>query len=182
MKTHVLLWVSVSVLTVAVALLFASTSVLRNEIGTMHIELASVRDSLALVHRVVDSLKAQQPGLGEYMTTMQLHAAKLWFAAGAANWKLAGYELAELDETMVAAEALHARRDSVDVSSVLESVRRTQLPVIGQLLRTKSTGGFIDAYGQTLAACNGCHRPAGYGYIHIIIPASEPVTSQQWKE
>lgn len=43
------------------------------------------------------------PGLGEFMTTMQLHMGKVWFAGKASNWDLARYELDELRETMEAA-------------------------------------------------------------------------------
>ena len=182
MTMHVRLWVSVGVLALAVVMLIVSISAVRNETVRMRGELAGVRDSLVIAYRAVDSLKAREPGLGEYMSTMQLHVAKLWFAGKAANWTLARYELDELDETMTAAEALHARKDSVDVSSVLESVRQTQLPVIGQSLAMKNAVAFRDAYGQTLAACNGCHRPAGFGFIRIIIPHGEPVSNQQWNE
>ena len=49
----------------------------------------SLRDSLKDVQQQLDQLKQQAPGLGEYMSTIQLHAAKLWFADGASNWDLA---------------------------------------------------------------------------------------------
>ncbi len=182
MKTHPIVWAGIGVLAVALIVLLPVTLSLRRETGAMRVELTGMRDSLMLLHRVADSLKQQQPGLGEYMSTMQLHAAKLWCAARESNWKLAGYELDELDETMGAAEGLHARKDNVDVSSVLESVRRTQLPVIGASLKMRNARAFDDAYRQTLAACNGCHRPAGYGFIRIIIPTGAPVTNQQWRE
>ena len=44
--------------------------------------VASLQDSLRDIQQQLDQLKAQAPGLGEYMSTIQLHAAKLWFAAG----------------------------------------------------------------------------------------------------
>jgi hypothetical protein len=46
-------------------------------------------DLQALVKRAeaeVAKLKEAAPGLGEYMSTIQLHAGKLWFAAKASNW------------------------------------------------------------------------------------------------
>src|SRR5437016_9224862 len=80
-----------------------------------------------------------------------------------------------------AAEALHARKNNVDITSVLQSVRQTQLQLVERAIGKKNIGAFKDAYGQTLSACNGCHRPAGYEFIHIIPPTGEPVTNQQWK-
>jgi hypothetical protein len=51
-----------------------------------------------------------RPGLGEYMTPIQLHAAKLWFAAKVANWEFAEYELDELKETIEGAQTLNAEK------------------------------------------------------------------------
>jgi hypothetical protein len=143
--------------------------------------LPQVRDSLALLHRAMDSLKAQAPGLGEYMSTIQLHTAKLWFAAHAANWKLAKYEHDELEETIEAVEALRAKKNSVELSPILQSVRANQLPLIRRAIEKPSLSEFKSAYSQTLAACNGCHQATGYEFIHIITPARDPVTNQQWR-
>jgi hypothetical protein len=44
------------------------------------------------------------------MTTIQLHTAKLWFAAKASNWELAVYELHELEETMEAVKKLNVEK------------------------------------------------------------------------
>jgi hypothetical protein len=173
--------VAVVVLISAVALHFLWVSSARKETRVLNETVAQMRDSLALLHQVVDSLKAQTPGLGEYMSTIQLHTAKLWFAGQAANWKLAKYEHDELEETIEAAEALHAKKNDVDISAVLRSVRKTQLPLIQQAIDKRSLRVFEGAYGETLAACNGCHQPAGYEFIHIIPPKREPVTNQLWK-
>jgi uncharacterized protein YhaN len=143
--------------------------------------LHRLQDSLASVRQELDSLKKQAPGLGEYMSTIQLHTAKLWFAGEAGNWKLARYEHDELKETIVAAEALHARKRRVDISAVLQSLRETQLQLIEQAIARRDRRGFESAYSLTLATCNGCHRPAGYEFIRIIVPTREPVTNQQWK-
>jgi hypothetical protein len=154
---------------------------LRKENERMSAEVAALNERLAGTAREVDSLRAQTPGLGEYMSTIQLHAAKLWFAAFNGNWPLARYELDELSETMESAEGLHAVKNKVDVSSVLQGVRQTQLAQIALSIRNRDLRAFKSAYGETLAACNGCHRPAGFEFIHIILPAQPPVTNQEWK-
>src|SRR5580692_4438898 len=51
----------------------------------------------------IDSLQSQikniyKPDLGEFMLSIQMHHAKLWFAGEAQNWKLADYELHEMEE------------------------------------------------------------------------------------
>ncbi|MGA9363914.1 MAG: hypothetical protein WBW16_06040 [Bacteroidota bacterium] len=166
------------VLIVKIASLSSATSSQKKEFTRT---AAALQDSLQKLNGELDSLEKQMPGLGEYMTTMQLHMAKLWFAAQAANWELANYELGELQETIEGAEALHAFKNKVDISSVLQSVRQAQTVLLGQAISERSIHNFMTAYDQTLAACNGCHRPAGYGFVHIVKPLAPPVTNQQWK-
>src|SRR6516225_10026431 len=43
---------------------------------------------------------AYKPGLGEFMLGIQVHHAKLWFAGTSQNWKLADFELGEINETL----------------------------------------------------------------------------------
>ncbi len=142
--------------------------------------VALLQDSLKDIQQQLDQLKQQAPGLGEYMTTIQLHAAKLWFAVGASNWDLALYELDEMSETMDGARALHAFKNGLDISGVLQSVQETQIPLMRQAIISRASPTFTSAYGETLDACNSCHRSAGYGFISIMPPTAPPVTNQRW--
>ncbi len=142
--------------------------------------VASLQDSIRDIQQQLDQLKAQAPGLGEYMSTIQLHAAKLWFAVEASNWELASYEVGEMSETMDGARALHVFKNGLDVSGVLQSVQETQIPLMRQAIESNKRASFSDAYGQTLDACNGCHKSAGYGFISITTPTAPPVTNQRW--
>ena len=144
--------------------------------------VASLRDSLRTLHAQVDSLRQQSPGLGEYMTTMQLHAAKLWFAVKESNWDLAPYEVGELNETIDGATALHVFRNNVNIAGVLQGVQQTQIQSLKQSLEAKNRKHFTVAYKQTLEACNGCHTSAWYKFISIIPPTREPVANQRWSK
>jgi hypothetical protein len=128
----------------------------------------------------VKILKDLAPGLGEYMTTIQLHAGKLWFAAKATNWDLAQYELDELKETMEAAKGLNAEKNGIKISNVLDSVLQTQIAELDKSVKSKKQTDFQKSYDETLSACNGCHTEAGYKFIRIIRPSAPPVTNQQW--
>ena len=144
-------------------------------------ELASLQDSLKRAQADLASAKQAVPGLGEYMTTIQLHAAKLWFAAKASNWELADYELDELKETMEAAKALNAEKNGVKISGVLDSVLQTQVSQLAEAIKRKSPAEFQKLYEETLSACNGCHMEAGFKFIHIVRPSAPPVTNQKWE-
>jgi len=144
-------------------------------------ELASLRDSLKRAQAELASAKELAPGLGEYMTTIQLHAGKLWFAAKALNWDLAQYELDELKETMEAAKGLNAEKNGVKISNVLDSVLQTQVAELDKSIKRKSAPEFQKSYDEALSACNGCHTEAGFKFIHIVRPSAPPVTNQRWE-
>lgn len=178
-------YIALAVLLLAVVVLASIVSTLSGKIETqgksLVSTLATTQDSLVILRRQIDSLKQQVPGLGEYMSAIQLHISKLWFAGQASNWNLASYELNELGEAVEGAEALHAIRDSVSVTGVLQSVHNSQLETLKQSILGKKRKTFLNAYSQTLDACNGCHRSAGYSFIHIMMPTAPPVTNQRWE-
>src|SRR5262245_37833673 len=120
------------------------------------------------------------PGLGEYMTTMQLHVGKLWFAGQANNWDLASYELDELREAMEAAQTLHAKKNSVDISGVLAATIEGQIRRVDEAVDKKSKKDFTRSYDEALSACNGCHEQSGHQFIKITRPTAPPVSNQRW--
>jgi Skp family chaperone for outer membrane proteins len=142
---------------------------------------ADLQASIKRVEANLAKLNEAAPGLGEYMTTIQLHAGKLWFAAKALNWELAEYELDELKETMEAAKGLNAEKNGVRISNVLDSVLQTQVAALDKSLKSKSRSEFQRSYDEILSACNGCHESAGYKFIHIVPPTAPPVTNQRWE-
>jgi hypothetical protein len=143
--------------------------------------LTALQDSLTRMQADIKAAKELAPGLGEYMTTIQLHAGKLWFAAKASNWELAEYELDELKETMEAAKGLNVEKNGVKISNLLDAVLQTQVAALDKSIKRKSQAEFQKSYDETLSACNGCHTEAGYRFIHIVRPTTPPVTNQRWE-
>src|SRR5262247_1689473 len=178
-------WVIVTLALVALAVILLRVSSLSHEARDLAARneraLAGLQESLKRAHADIATAKETAPGLGEYMTTIQLHAGKLWFAAKASNWELAEYELDELKETMEAAKALNAEKNGVKISGVLDSVLQTQVSRLADSIKRKSQVDFQTSYDATLSACNGCHTEAGYRFIHIVRPAAAPVSNQTWE-
>src|SRR5713226_437079 len=139
MKYSIYLFGGLILLLVVVIVLFARVLSLSGEIQSLaeknDRKVTTFEDSLKRVQAELAATKEAAPGLGEYMTTMQLHTGKLWFAAKAQNWELAEYELDELSETMEAAEALHAVKGGVNTSEVIDSVRETQIAQIAEAIK-----------------------------------------------
>ena len=142
--------------------------------------VAALQDSTKRMQAELAIAKELAPGLGEFMTTIQLHTGKLWFSAKAANWDLAEYELDELKETMEAAKSLNVEKNGVKISNVLDSVLQTQVAKLSESIKRKSSSEFEKSYDETLSACNGCHTESGHKFIRIVRPTLPPVTNQQW--
>jgi hypothetical protein len=143
--------------------------------------IAGLQASLKSVQTDLASAKELAPGLGEYMTTIQLHAAKLWFAAKASNWRLAEYELHELEETMEAVKKLNVEKNGVKISNVMDGVLQTQIAQLEESVKQKNPAAFQKFYDETLSACNGCHTESRHPFIQIIRPIAPPVTNQKWE-
>jgi len=167
-----------------IVILFFRVLSLENRVGNSGArnggEIAALQASMKRMQAELETAKELAPGLGEFMTTIQLHAGKLWFAAKATNWDLAEYELDELKETMKAAQNLNVEKGGVKISNVLDSVLHTQIAQLAESIKHKSSSEFQKSYDQTLSACNGCHTESGHKFIRIIRPTAPPVTSQQW--
>jgi hypothetical protein len=123
MKYEALRWGVVAVSVIVILFLFVRVVSLGNEVQGLRDkndrDLVALDDSLKRVQADFAAAKESVPGLGEYMTTIQLHAGKLWFAAKISNWELAQYQLDELKETMEAAKGLNAEKNGVKISGVL---------------------------------------------------------------
>ena len=142
--------------------------------------IESLQDSVRIMGRQLDSVKQQSPGLDKYMTTIQLHIAKLWYAFSAANWELANYEVNELNGAIDGAKTLHAIKNNVNTAGVLQSVQDTQVLSMHNAVSSKDHQLFSAAYHATIDACNGCHKSAGYGFISVAMPTAPPVSNQNW--
>ena len=185
MKYAAYLWGIVVLSLIVIVFLLVKIRSLGNEVQGIRDrnshELAALQESLKRAQADVATGKDLAPGLGEYMTTIQLHAGKLWFAAKALNWELADYELDELKETMEAAKAVNAKKNGVKISAVLDSVLQTQVAQLAETIKQKNQIEFQKSYDETLSACNGCHTEAGYKFIQIVRPTAPPVANQRWE-
>jgi heme exporter protein D len=181
MKYAAYLWGAVAICIVLIAVLFWQLDGLNGRVRTVEASNDTLQKSLTRMQADVKAQKELAPGLGDYMTTIQLHAGKLWFAARASNWKLAEYEINELKETMEAARALNAEKNGVKISNVLHAVLQTEVAQLAESVKRKNQAEFLKSYDDTLSACNGCHFEAGYEFIHIVRPSAPPVTNQRWE-
>jgi hypothetical protein len=173
--------VSLIVVVILLVRVFSLTSEIQATNERNDRTLAALQESLKYLQAELAAAKELAPGLGAHMTTIQLHAGKLWFAVKASNWELAAYELHELEETMEAVKKLNVEKNGVKISNVMDAVLQTQIAQLEKSIKQQNQAEFQKSYDETLSACNGCHTESGHKFIQIGRPTAPPVTNQKWE-
>jgi hypothetical protein len=119
---------------------------------------------------------AYKPGLGEMMTGMQLHHAKLWYAGVNDNWPLADFEIKELFETV--ADIQHYNKDRAEVKLI--PMVTSVLTDLNNKIKQKDAVGFKSSFQLLTNTCNSCHMATGFDFNVITIPSGLPVTNQDF--
>src|SRR5665647_1872089 len=69
------------------------------------------------------AVQPYKPGLGEIMSGVQMHHAKLWFAGINNNWDLSFYEIKEIRELLVMAKQVETdRKEVADIPMIYDNL------------------------------------------------------------
>jgi hypothetical protein len=133
----------------------------------------------ATLQAQVDSLQRKvensyRPGLGEFMSGIQVHHAKLWFAGKAGNWGLADFETKEIREAIDDINLYCTDRPEV----VSLPMIKPPLDSIDEAIRIKSIVQFKSGFVLLTNTCNNCHRATKHEFNVIQIPLTPPFTNQ----
>jgi len=130
----------------------------------------------------IDSLEKQldktyRPGLGEFMTGIQLHHAKLWFAGQNQNWPLADFEIHEIQESLDNIDVFCKDRPEVKSIGMLKPAMDSVTDAIGQ----KNLQSFQHSFSLLTNTCNNCHKATDHGFNVVTIPTNPPVSNQDFR-
>ena len=130
----------------------------------------------------IDSLqsqldKAYKPGLGEFMTGIQLHHAKLWFAGQNQNWPLADFEIHEIQESLDNIDEFC--KDRPEVKSI--GMLKPAIDSVSDAIRQKNLQSFKNSFSLLTNTCNNCHKATDHGFNVVIIPTNPPVSNQDFR-
>ena len=132
----------------------------------------SLQHQIDSLHNKLDNIYS--PGIGEYMSSIQMHHAKLWFAGKNGNWALANFEVEEIQETLDNIQKHCA--DSPEIRPLpmiyppLDSIRRSIIQ--------KNVVSFKSSFNLLTNTCNNCHKAANHAFNVIKIPDALPVSNQ----
>lgn len=134
-------------------------------------------NSSAKVDSVKQTSSSYAPGLGEFMTSIQIHHAKLWFAGQAQNWELANFEVHEILEALDDIKNFNSDRPeskSIDmIQPALDSVNRA---IVAMDVKQFST-----SFTSLTQGCNGCHRATHHAFNVVKIPDAPPFSNQDFR-
>jgi hypothetical protein len=142
--------------------------------------LAGVALVTAAGSAISEPAKPYEPGLVEFMMTVQTHHAKLWLAGNARNWDLADYQVDELKELFEdIAKRIPVYKD-VPVGKMIESVTMAPIGEIEAAIKTRDGKAFATGFDKLTTACNSCHEAANRGFIVIQRPATSAFPNQSF--
>jgi hypothetical protein len=130
----------------------------------------------------IDSLQTQinnayKPGLGEFMSGIQVHHEKLWFAGTAQNWRLADFEIHEIMEAVDDIKTYASDRPEVKNLVMLQPA----IDSINNSIQQKDVASFKRNFLTLTNTCNNCHQSVNYDFNKIKIPDTPPFSNQVFK-
>lgn len=142
----------------------------------------SCGNSTTLLQKQNDSLKqilaqSYKPGLGEFMSAIQVHHAKLWFAGQNQNWELATFEVGEIQESVDDINKYCTNRPEIKSLPMLYPA----LDSLNNAVKLKSLKQFQPAFISLTKTCNNCHQITHHEFNVIKIPDTPPFTNQDFK-
>jgi len=139
-------------------------------------------DNTKVLQARIDSLEKKtattyKPGLGEFMSDIQVHHAKLWFAGQNNNWQLADFEINEIKESLDDIKMYCADRPEV------KSIGMINQPIdsINYAIQQKNVAMFKKSFILLTATCNNCHHATNHAFNVIKVPDTPPFTNQEFK-
>ncbi len=115
-----------------------------------------------------------KPGFGDFMGTIQAHHSKLWFAGINENWKLADFEVHEIEESFEAIEKYHAGRSETELVPIIYPA----LDSVSVAIEQKNLDQFKSSYNLLTNTCTICHRKTDHEFIKITIPTLQEFGNQ----
>jgi hypothetical protein len=128
---------------------------------------------LAMAQSGSDSSEQYVPRLGDIMNNAQIRHIKLWYAAKAANWDLAAFEILQLKVNLVDAALLYSGIPVTNVTTLA-----APLQSVADAIEAKDSQRFAKAFGDLTSGCNSCHQSMQRAFVLIRTPTEQPFGDQ----
>jgi hypothetical protein len=133
-----------------------------------------LQNQITLLEHKLDS--TYRPGFGEFMTNIQIHHAKLWFAGQNENWRLADFELKKIEENIDNLKKFQNDRKETQMVIML----KPELDSVNLSIQQKNPALFKASFTSLTKRCNTCHKLVNYGFNQVKIPDTPPFSNQEF--
>lgn len=128
----------------------------------------------SLQHKLDNTYK---PGFGEFMSSIQVHHNKLWFAGTNDNWKLADFEINEIKESLDDIKTYRTDRPETNAIGMIDQ----PLQNVSNAIQQKNSTEFKNSYMILTSTCNSCHQATQHEFNIITVPTTPPYSNQSFK-
>ena len=140
------------------------------------------KENGSISEKRIDSLEKKlsetyKPGFGEFMSGIQSHHAKLWFAGINQNWKLADFEIHEIMENISAIQKYQTERPESEKIGMINPA----LDSVNLAIKNKDLVLFKSNYSILTNTCNNCHRATNFEFNVVKIPDLQTFSNQDFK-
>jgi hypothetical protein len=140
------------------------------------------RDQRRTLQARIDTLEKKlagtyRPGFGEFMSSVQAHHAKLWFAGQNQNWPLADFEIHEIKEVLEDLKTFQTERKESQLLNMIEPA----IDSVALSIEQKKPVMFINSYIVLTQVCNNCHRSTHFEFNVVKIPEASVFSNQDFR-
>jgi len=128
----------------------------------------------SLQHKLDNTYK---PGFGEFMSSVQGHHNKLWFAGTNNNWKLADFEINEIKESLDDIKTYCTDRTETNSIGMIDQ----PLQNVSNAIQQKNSTDFKNSYMILTSTCNSCHQATQHEFNVITVPTTPAYSNQSFK-
>ena len=125
------------------------------------------------VDQKFDTLANIQPGLGTVMIEYSSRFGNIYYAAQAANWGMAAYQLKEMVEIQEVGETTRPAR-----GDALRGMEQAALKPLALDIVNQDKTAFNTHFTTAVAFCNACHQATGFGYVVYKLPDQPEVPAK----
>jgi hypothetical protein len=124
-------------------------------------------------------LELHKPPMAELMNHIQAHHSRLWFAGQAANWDLAGHELAKIKTEFDRVAKLYDKWEDVPkpLSMMIPLVTHAEFDRLTAAIKAEDQTQFTSGFERLTKDCNTCHRATKRDFILIQTPTAPGYTN-----
>lgn len=139
-------------------------------------QISDLQTQVAELQKKVDD--TYKPGFGEFMSNIQIHHAKLWFAGINQNWELADFEIHEIKESFENLQKYQSEREEAKAIPIIYP----PLDSVQSAVEKKSLSNFKSSFTTLTNTCNSCHEAVKFQFNKVKIPDSPPFSNQAFNK